>query len=164
MTFENLLSATFGHLEHKFGRSFLKLFYFISCNLLNKFKALLFVLWNPCFKEHRISSELSIQQWHVSVDLGEEVDALVSLLEVRVVLRQDHRAPGAPEGPSGRHLDRRLPGHVRDEKVHGDVLAVDELVHFVADGLGHEVEVGVAVILVVKGCPRQHHGQLARVV
>lgn len=36
---------------------------------------------------------------------------------------------------------------VRDQEVHGDVLAVYVLVHHVPDGLGHHVGVQVGVVL-----------------
>ena len=51
-----------------------------------------------------------------------------------------------------------------DEEVHGDVLAVHELVDLVADGLRHDVAVQVRVVDVVEGGASQHHRQLARVV
>lgn len=38
-------------------------------------------------------------------------------------------------------LDGRFAGDVRDQEVHGDVLAVYVLVHHVPDGLGHHVGV-----------------------
>ena len=110
-------------------------------------------------------------------------------LEVRVVLGERDRAAGAPEGPATRHLSylfiylfiylaarpliylfiylatghlhRRFPGEVRHQEVHGEVLAVGELVYSVPDLLGHDVRVHVAVVLVVERRPRQHHAQLA---
>lgn len=44
-------------------------------------------------------------------------------------------------------LDGRFAGDVRDQEVHGDVLAVYVLVHHVPDGLGHHVGVQVGVVL-----------------
>ena len=57
-------------------------------------------------KEHRVHPELSVEQRHVAIHLDEEVDALVALVEVRVVVRQRLRAAGAAEGPARRHLSR----------------------------------------------------------
>ena len=83
---------------------------------------------------------------------------------MRVILRERDRAAGAAEGPPGCHLDRRLAGEVRDEEVHGQVLAVHEVVDHVPDGGVHDVGVDVAVVLVVEGGAGQHHAQLAAVV
>lgn len=44
-------------------------------------------------------------------------------------------------------LDGGFAGDVRDQEVHGDVLAVYVLVHHVPDGLGHHVRVQVRVVL-----------------
>lgn len=44
-------------------------------------------------------------------------------------------------------LDRGLAGDVRHQEVHGDVLTVDILIHYVADGLGHHVRVQVRIVL-----------------
>ena len=44
-------------------------------------------------------------------------------------------------------LDGRFAGDVRDQEVHGDVLAVYVLVHHVPDGLGHHVGVQIGVVL-----------------
>lgn len=52
-------------------------------------------------------------------------------------------------------LDGRLAGDVRDQEVHGNVLAVYVVVHHVPDGLGHHVGVQVGVVL----HKHQHAGQ-----
>lgn len=44
-------------------------------------------------------------------------------------------------------LDGRFSGDVRHQEVHGNVLAVDVLVHHVPDGLGHHVGVQIGVVL-----------------
>ena len=44
-----------------------------------------------------------------------------------------------------------------DEKVHGEVLAVHEVVHGLPDGGGHHVGVDVAVVLVVESSSCQDH-------
>ena len=81
---------------------------------------------------------------------------------MRVVLGESAGAARTPEGPSRRHLDRGLPRHVRDEEVHGEVLAVHEGVHGLPDDGGHDVGVDVAVVLVVEGRPGQHHAAIRR--
>lgn len=48
-------------------------------------------------------------------------------------------------------LDGRFAGDVRDQEVHGDVLAVYVFVHHVPDGLGHHVGIQIGVVL------RKHH-------
>jgi len=60
------------------------------------------------------------------------------------------------------YLDGRFSRQVRDQKVHGDVLAVDVFIHHVADGLRHHVGVQVGVVLerirrcnVAQGGPEQ---------
>lgn len=58
----------------------------------------------PRLEEYRVHSELSVQQRHVSVDFHEEVDALVALVEVRIVVWQSLRTSGTAEGPAWRHL------------------------------------------------------------
>lgn len=56
--------------------------------------------------------------------------------------------PGDGRLPSGAtDLDGRFAGDVRDQEVHGDVLAVDVLVYHVPDGLGHHIGVKVGVVL-----------------
>ena len=55
-------------------------------------------------EEHRVCSELSVEQWHVTVDPYEEVDALVSFIEVRFLDRQSLRAARTSECPPRRHL------------------------------------------------------------
>ena len=44
-----------------------------------------------------------------------------------------------------------------DKKVHGEVLAVHEVVHGLPDGGGHHVGVDVAVVLVVECSSGQNH-------
>ena len=53
-------------------------------NMLDKFKALLLVWRYPCLKEDRIRAVLCVEKWVITVDLNEEVDALVTLVEVRI--------------------------------------------------------------------------------
>lgn len=48
---------------------------------------------------------------------------------------------------AGADLNGWFAGDVGDQEVHGDVLAVDVLVHHVPDGLGHHVGVQVGVVL-----------------
>lgn len=44
-------------------------------------------------------------------------------------------------------LDGRFAGDVRNQEVHGNVLAVYVLIHHVPDGLGHHVGVQVCIVL-----------------
>ena len=46
-----------------------------------------------------------------------------------------------------------------DQEVHGEVLAVDEVVHNVPDIRGHDKAVDVAVIFVVESSPSQNHAE-----
>ena len=127
---------------------------------LYEFETLLFVGWYPGLEEHRVCSVLSVEERHVSVDPGEQVHALVSLLEVGIILGQSAGTPGTSEGPARGHFDWRLPGDVADEEVHGEVLAVHEGVHGVSDGGGHDVSVDITVVLMVEGSSGQHHAEI----
>lgn len=51
-----------------------------------------------------VHAELCVQQRHVAVHLHEEVDALVALVEVRVVVREGLRAAGTAKSPAGCYL------------------------------------------------------------
>ena len=46
-----------------------------------------------------------------------------------------------------------------DQEVHGEVLAVDEVVHNVPDIRGHDEAIDVAVIFVVESSPCQDHAK-----
>ena len=46
-----------------------------------------------------------------------------------------------------------------DQEVHGEVLAVDEVVHNVPDIRGHDEAIDVAVIFVVESSPSQDHAK-----
>ena len=59
----------------------------------------------PGLEEHRVDAVLRVEQWHVAIHLREEVDAVVPLLEVRVIGWQRVDAAGAAEGPPWRHLE-----------------------------------------------------------
>lgn len=72
---------------------------------LDELEALGLVVGEPGLEQHRVHAELRVQQRHVAVHLDEEVDALVALVEVRVVVGQGLGAAGAAEGPAGRHLE-----------------------------------------------------------
>lgn len=74
--------------------------------LLYELEALCLVMWKSCLKQHRVHPELRVEQRHVPVHLHEEVDALVALVEVRVVVREGLRAAGTAEGPARRHLKK----------------------------------------------------------
>ena len=78
---------------------------------------------------------------------------------MRVIFRQRAGTARTPEGPPRRHFDWRFPGDVGDQEVHGEVLAVDEVVHNVPDIRGHDVAVDVAVIFVVESRPSQDHAK-----
>lgn len=73
---------------------------------LNEFEAFGLVVRKASLKEDRVHPELRVEQRHVTVHLDEEVDALVALVEVRVVVRQCLRTAGTAEGPTRRHLIR----------------------------------------------------------
>ena len=81
---------------------------------LDELEALGLVVGQARLEEHRVHPELGVEQRHVAVHLDEEVDALVALVEVRVVVRQRLRTAGAAEGPARRHLSRR-DGTVRSD-------------------------------------------------
>ena len=70
----------------------------------DELEALLLVVRNAGLEEHRVESELRVQQRHVAVDRGEEVDAAVPLGEVLLVHVEGARTAGAAEGPARRHL------------------------------------------------------------
>lgn len=54
--------------------------------VLYEFKTLSLVVRQPCFEEHGVHAELCVQQRHVPVHFHEEVDALVTLVKVRIVV------------------------------------------------------------------------------
>lgn len=72
--------------------------------LLYELEALCLVVWKSGLKQHRVHPELRVEQRHVPIHLHEEVDALVALVEVRIVVREGLRAAGTAEGPARRHL------------------------------------------------------------
>lgn len=47
-----------------------------------------------------VHAELCVQQRHVAVHFHKEVDALVTLMEVRVIVRESLRAAGTAESPA----------------------------------------------------------------
>ena len=51
---------------------------------LYKLKAFLFICWYSCLKQDRVRPVLSVEEGHVAVHSGEEVDALVPLLKITV--------------------------------------------------------------------------------
>ena len=65
----------------------------------DELEALLLVLRYSRLEEHGVCAVLRVEEGHVAVDLGEEVHALVPLLEVGVVLRETHGASRAAERP-----------------------------------------------------------------
>ena len=64
---------------------------------LNKLETLLLVLSYPSLEEDRVSSVLRVEKRVVAEHAHEEVDAVVALVEVRVVLRQGDGTAGASE-------------------------------------------------------------------
>lgn len=74
--------------------------------LLDELKAFGLVVRESGLEENRIHAELCVEQRHVTVHLDKEVDALVALVEVRVVMRECLRTAGTAERPTGRHLIR----------------------------------------------------------
>lgn len=72
--------------------------------MLNELEALGLVMGQACLEEHRVHAELRVEQGHVAVHFHEEVDALVPLVEVRVVVRERLGAAGATERPTRGHL------------------------------------------------------------
>ena len=72
--------------------------------LLDELEAFCLVVGQAGLEEDRVHAELCVQEGHVPVHLDEEVDALVSLVEVRIVVRKRLGAAGAAESPAGGHL------------------------------------------------------------
>lgn len=58
----------------------------------------------PGLEEDRIHTELGVQQRHVAIHFDKEVDAFVSLMEVRVIMRKGLRTARAAESPARSHL------------------------------------------------------------
>ena len=54
------------------------------------------VLGYSGLEQDRIGSILRIEQWIVSIDLNEEVEALVTLVKVRVIFGERDRTSGTP--------------------------------------------------------------------
>lgn len=75
------------------------------CPLLDELEAFCLVVGQAGLEEDRVHTELGVQEGHVPVHLDEEVDALVSLVEVRIIVRKCLGAPGAAESPAGGHLE-----------------------------------------------------------
>lgn len=71
---------------------------------LNELEALGLIVGQSSLKQHGVHTKLRVQQRHVAVDFDEEVDALVSLVEMRVVVRKGLRAARTAESPTRRHL------------------------------------------------------------
>lgn len=76
----------------------------LFCSLLDELEALGLVVGQTGLEKNGVHSELGVQQRHVAVDFDEEVDALVSLVEMGVVVWQGLRAAGTTKGPTRRHL------------------------------------------------------------
>ena len=72
--------------------------------VLYELEALGLVVGQAGLKEHRIHSELSVEQRHIAIHLYKEIDALVTLMKVGVIMRQGLRTARATEGPPRRHL------------------------------------------------------------
>jgi len=64
--------------------------------LSNELETFLFVLRNSSLEEDGVCSILCVKEWIVAVDLDEEVDAVVTLVEVGVILGQGDWTTGAP--------------------------------------------------------------------
>lgn len=79
---------------------------------LDELEAFGFVVREAGLEQYRVHPELRVQQWHVSVHFDEEVDALVPLVEVRVVVGQGLGTAGTAERPARRDLDGWLAGDV----------------------------------------------------
>lgn len=77
---------------------------------LDEFEALSLIVGQTGLKQHGIHAKLRVQQRHVAVHLDEEVDALVALVEMRVIVRKSLRAAGAAERPTGGYLKQT--GHL----------------------------------------------------
>lgn len=131
---------------------------------LYELETFLLVVWNARFEEDGVGSVLCRQQWSVAHNLRKELDALVPLVEVRLVGGKRDGTARASERPARRHLHRRLPSDVRDEEVHGDILAVHELVDIVAYGGGQRAPVRPQVVAVDERRARQHHAEFAAVI
>ena len=63
----------------------------------NKLETLLLVLRYPSLEEDRVGSVLGVEKRVVAEHPHEEVEAVVALVEVRVVFRQGYRTTGTPE-------------------------------------------------------------------
>lgn len=77
---------------------------------LDELEALGLVMGQTSLKQHGVHAELRVQQRHVAVHLDEEVDALVALVEVRVIVRKSLRAARAAERPTRCDLVREKRG------------------------------------------------------
>ena len=51
----------------------------------NILEALRFIMRDSSLEEHRVHAVLCVEEWHVTVDLSEKVDALMTFFEVRGV-------------------------------------------------------------------------------
>ena len=54
--------------------------------ILDKFKTFLFVRWNPGLEQDRVRPVLGVEQGHVAVHPGEEVDAFMTLLKKKLYI------------------------------------------------------------------------------
>lgn len=77
---------------------------------LDELEALGLIVGQSSLKQHRVHTKLRVQQRHVAVDFDEEVDALVSLVEMRVIVRKGLRAARTAESPTRRHLKQTAGG------------------------------------------------------
>lgn len=73
---------------------------------LYKFETFCFVMRKSSLEENGVHPELGVEKGHVSVHLDKEVDALVSLVEVRVVVGERLGTAWATEGPARCNLCR----------------------------------------------------------
>lgn len=54
--------------------------------MLDELEALGLIVGQTSLKQYRVHTELCVEQWHVTIHLDEEVDALVALVEMRVIM------------------------------------------------------------------------------
>jgi len=57
-----------------------------SLLLLDEFEAFCLVVGQAGLEEDRVHAELGVEQGHVPIHLDKEIDALVPLVEVRVIV------------------------------------------------------------------------------
>lgn len=74
--------------------------------MLDELETLGLIVGQTGLKQHGVHAELCVQQRHVAVHFDKEVDAFVTLVEMRVVVREGLRAAGTAECPTRCYLGR----------------------------------------------------------